>query len=93
MRMRIVNAKPPADADELAEALGQFIQGVCKDEHPAVVGIALSLAVAAHLAGHRVATDVRENLITAHVRAVRELIPVFDAQAAEFEARQAGEPS
>lgn len=93
MRMRIVNATPPADAEEKAEILAQFLQGVCRDEHPAVAGLALALVVASHLAGHRIEPTARTALLDEHVRAVRDLIPVFDAQAAAFEAQQAGKPS
>jgi hypothetical protein len=93
MRMRTVSITPPPNAEDKAEVLAEFVQGIFKDEHPAVVSVALTLIAAAHFAGHRVAPETREKLVDQHKRTVRELIPVFDQQAAEFEAKIAGKAS
>lgn len=92
MRMRIIDLTPPPDAEEQANTLAEFIHGVFKDEHPAIIAAALVQVVAAHLVGHRVTPEVRAALLEAHVRAVREMIPIFDEQAAAFEAKQARQP-
>lgn len=94
MRARIVDINDiPPDAEAQADTLATFVHGVFKDEHPAVVGAALVQIVAMHLAGHRVTPDARAALLDVHVRSVREMIPIFDKVAAEFEAKQAGKPS
>ena len=76
MRLRDIVGEPPADAFERQQGLVSGCRRVLAGEHPIMQGTALAELLALWLAGHQVEAQVHEELLAAHMDAVRALLPL-----------------
>ncbi len=76
----IIVGDPPEDAHERHAELAERARAIFAGEHPAIVGSVLAEMLAIFIIGHQISHEDHERLLDLHVKTVRELLPIVEAE-------------